>query len=160
MINSFFEYFESMKDLFSIFCLHSFRNSNFMLSTILRICKFNLFWNLKNFDKISNDNIFNESCMFCRQIMTKKIMNFFYVRDFLRSLFLNAQFMFYILTICYDIRITLIHVNVCWIETIIYRVIYNEMFVRKSLIHVCIFEFCRNVLQRHYILQFIILFKC
>ena len=160
VMSSFFEYFESMKNLFSMLCLHSFRNSSFMLLAILRACKLNLFWNLKSLDKISSDDIFNESCMLCRQTMTKKIMNFFYVRDFLRSLFLNAQFMLYALTVCYDIHITLVHVNARWIGTIVYRVIYDEMFVRKSLIHARMFEFCRNVLQRHYILQFMILFRC
>ena len=159
-MSSFLEYFESMKNLFSMFCLHSFRNSNFMLSAILRTFKFNLFWSLKSLDRISSDNIFNESCMFCKQTMTKKVMNFFYVRDFLRSLFLNAQFMLYFLIVCYDIHITLIHVNARWIETIIYRVTYNEMFVRRFLIHARMSEFCRNVLQRHYILQFMILFRC
>ena len=59
--------------------------------------------------------------------------------------FLNAQFMFYSLIICYEIHITLIHINTRWFETIIYRIIYNEMFARKSLIYVRMFRFCQNV---------------
>ena len=70
--------------------------------------------------------------------------------------FLNAQFMFYSLIVCYEIHIKLVHVNVCWIETIVYRVICDEMFVRKFLIHTRIFKSCRDVCQMIYISQFLI----
>ena len=47
----------------------------------------------------------------------------------------------------YEIHVKLIHINYCWIETIIYRVILNEMFVCNFSIHVCMSKFCQDVLR-------------
>lgn len=123
--------------------------------TISRICKFDLFWNYC--DKISNDNIFDELYIFWKQILhkqlivlflfyiTKKVMKLCCVRTFYNRCFLNVWFIFYFSIIYYEIHAKLIHVNIHWIETMIYYIIYNEIFVRKFLIYVCIFKFCQNI---------------
>ena len=79
------------------------------------------------------------SIVFC---LIKKVMKLCCVRDFLRSF---AHFMLCFSIICYEIHVKLIHINVRWIETIIYRVILNEMFVCTFSIHVRMFKFCQNV---------------
>ena len=38
-----------------------------------------------------------------------------------------AHFMFYSSIVCYEIHVKLIHISVHWIETIAYRVVWNEM---------------------------------
>ena len=81
----------------------------------------NFFLFLKNFDEILNNNI--------REI-------------FCDHYFVNAQFMFYFLIVCYYIYVKLVHINFRWIETIICRVILNEMFDCNFLIHVYMFRFC------------------
>ena len=63
-------------------------------------------------------------------------------RNFLWSF---AQFMFYFPIICYKIHVKLVHISVYWIETIIYRMILNEMFVCTFSIHARMFKFCQNV---------------
>ena len=66
-----------------------------------------------------------------------------FAKFFAIIIFLNAQFMFYFLIICYEIYIKLIHFNVRWFEMIIYRMIYDEMFVRKFLIHIRMIKFVK-----------------
>ena len=63
------------------------------------------------------------------------------MRNFLHHYFLKTQFLFYFLIMCYEIHVKLIHINFRWIETIIYRVILNEMFVCNFLIHVSCLDF-------------------
>ena len=79
------------------------------------------------------------------------------VRDLLRSF---AHFTLYSSIVCYEIHVKLVHISVRWIETTVYRVIFDELLSRKSLIHVCMFRFCQDVLQRHYILQSMTLRTC
>ena len=125
-------------------------NFEFRISTTSRnralICKIYLF--LKNFDKISNDDIFVESCIFCKQILFSTSIVLINVKDCIDVVFCMtkknheisccvrnfrwsfAHFMFYFSIICYEIHVKLIHINARWIETIIYRVVnWIEIFV-------------------------------
>ena len=57
--------------------------------------------------------------------------------------FLNAQFVFHFLIVCYEIHLKLIHIKFNWIETIIYRVNLNEMFVRNYWFMLACFDFVK-----------------
>ena len=146
MKSSFHEYFE---------WLHSFHCFwNFILSTVSRVFAHYLhvwfiFEILKNSTKFRIMFLMSYACFANNFVMTincfihcvlydeKKSWNRVACEIFCDYHFLNAQFMFYFLTVCYEIHIKLAHINFCWIEKIAYHVIYDEMFVRNFLIHVC-----------------------
>ena len=138
------------KFLFSRFYLHKIDCFEFLRCAHLTTSRFfcalfvNLIYFWKNSTKIRT-MIHLLKCIFYKRI-SLWIVN--------RLMIWNASFMFYFLIICYDIHVKLIHINFCWIETIIYRVILNEMFVCNfhSCLHV---KFCQNILHRYYILQFV-----
>ena len=132
------------------------------------ICMFDLF--LKNFARNLNDDIFFELCIFCKRffyqssIVLCDVRNYidvvFYMTEknhkilclceiFSIFIFVNAQFMFYFLIVCYEIHVKLIHINSRRNETIVYFIIYHEMFVRNFLIHVCsnfVKIFCNDII--------------
>ena len=62
-----------------------------------------------------------------------------FYKNFCDHYIVNTQFIFYFLIICYVIHVKLIYFNFHCIETIIYRVICNEMFVANFwFIFVCL----------------------
>ena len=97
------------------------------------------------------------NCLSIVLCTTRKAMKLCCVRDLLRS---PAHFTLYSPVVCYEIRVKLAHTSARWIETTTYRVIFDELLPRKSLIHACMLKSCQDVLQRHYILQSMTLRTC
>ena len=103
------------------------------------------------------------NCLSIVLCIIKKIMKLCCVRDLLRSF---AYFMLYFPIVCYEIHVKLAHINARWIEMTTYRVIYDEMFVCKFLIHARMSVLCRDVCSDSYlaiydrVCMFVIWFLC
>ena len=77
--------------------------------------------------------------------MMREIMKIRAVREtFCDHHLLDAQLVLHSLVVCYDIHMTLAHINSHWAGTIAYRMTYDEMLARRSLIHARISWFCQD----------------
>ena len=107
----------------------------------------------ENVDRTLNDNIFIESYMFCRQIVVMNFNNILW--NFLRLSYCEytVHALFSDSLLCYSRKTSSFQFLLHWNDNLSCN-LWRDVCC-KFLIHIRMFRFCQNILQRYYILHFL-----